>query len=69
MTFKQLQKSSNRQRDLNHLVRKGTLGHLAKLAKGSLQAKWLWARILLQSLKLQIPRLFQTSRSLTFKQP
>ena len=48
----------------NHLVRKRTLNHLAKLASLAkwlsvrLRIKWLWVRIPLQSLKLQISRLF-----------
>ena len=48
----------------NHLVRKQTLYHLAKLASMAtclsvgLRIEWLWVRLLLQSLKLQISRLF-----------
>ena len=48
-----------------YLVRKRTLNHLAKL---SLQTKWLWVRVQLQSLKLQISRLFRVRISLTFRQ-
>ena len=33
-----------------------------------LQTKWLWFRVPLQSLKLQISRLFRTRSSLTFRQ-
>ena len=44
-------------RTQNHLVRKRTLNHLAKF----------WVRVQLQSLKLQISRLFRAS-SLTFRQ-
>ena len=45
----------------NHLVRKRILSHLDSLAKWlsvPLRTKWLWVRIPLQSLKLQIWRLF-----------
>ena len=58
----------------NHLVRKRTLHHLAKsanLGKGlsvRLRTKWLWVRITLQSLKLQISRLFRARISLIFRQ-
>ena len=51
---------SNGIRTHNHLVRNGTLKHIAKLASLAkwlsvcLQTKWLWVRILLLSLKLQI---------------
>ena len=51
---------SNGIRTHNHLVRNGTLKHIAKLAclakwlSVCLQTKWLWVRILLLSLKLQI---------------
>ena len=58
-------------RTYNHLVRKRTLNHLAKLAKSlnvRLRTKWLWVQITLLLLKLQIPRLFWTRGSLTFKQ-
>ena len=59
----------------NHLDRKRTLKHLAKLASLAkslsvrLRTKWLWVRVLLQSLKLQILRLFRARSSLTFRQP
>ena len=46
----------------NHLVRKRTLKHLAKLAK------WLCIWVQLQSLKLQISRLLRAKSSLTFRQ-
>ena len=66
---------SNGIRTLNHLVRKRTLKHLAKLASGlakwlsvRLRTKWLWVQILLLSLKLQIWRLLQARSSLTFRQ-
>ena len=55
------------------LVRKRTVNHLAKLASlakwlsAPLQTKWLWVRLLLQSLKLQISRLFRARSSLTFR--
>ena len=47
------------------------LNHLASLAKWlsvHLWTKWLWVRVQLQSLKLQISRLFQARSSLTFRQ-
>ena len=47
------------------------LNHLAPLAKSlsvHLQTKWLWVRVLLQPLKLQILCLFQARSSLTFRQ-
>ena len=58
----------------NHLVHKRTLNHLAKLVCWAkclsvrLQTKWLWVRIPLRSLKLQIWRLLQARSSLTFRQ-
>ena len=55
----------------NHLVRKRTLSHSAKVAKWfrvRLQTKWLWVRIALLSLELQIWRLLRARRSLTFRQ-
>ena len=55
----------------NHLIRKRTLNHLASLAKWlsvCLRIKWLWVRIPLQSLKLQISRLFRARSSWTFRQ-
>ena len=66
---------SNEIRTHNHLVRKKkTLNHLAKLASLAkwlsvcLQTKWLWVRISLLSLKLQIWCLLQARSSLTFRQ-
>ena len=41
----------NKTRTHDHLVFKRTLNHLAKLAKLSLQTKWLWVQVLLQSLE------------------
>ena len=64
----------NKTRTHHHLVRKETLNHLAKLASLAewlsvrLQTKWQWVRVLLQSLKLQISRLFRAGSSLTFRQ-
>ena len=58
----------------NHLVRKQAVNHLAKLANLAkwlgvrLQTKWLWVRVPLQSLKLQISHLFRAKSSLTFTQ-
>ena len=58
----------------NHLVRKRTLNHLAKLASlvkwlnVRLRTKWVWFRVQLQSLKLQISRLLRARSSLTFRQ-
>ena len=52
----------------NHLVCKRTLNHLAKWSSVRLQTKWLWFRVPLQSLKLQISRVFQARSSLTFRQ-
>ena len=55
---------SNGIRTHNHLVRKQTLKHLAKLTSLAkylsvhLRTKWLWVPILLLSHKLQISRLF-----------
>ena len=65
---------SNEIRTHNHLVCKRQLKHLAKLASLAkwlsvrLRTKWLWVRILLLSLKLQIWRLFRLRSSLTFRQ-
>ena len=63
---------SNGIRTHNHIVRKHTLNHLAKLAAKwlsvHLRSKWLWVRFPLLSLKLQISRVFLARRSLTFKQ-
>ena len=44
------------------------LGSLAKWLSVRLRIKWLWVRIPLQSLKLQISRLFRARTSLTFRQ-
>ena len=55
----------------NRLVRKQTPNQLAKLAKWvsvRLRIKWLWVRIPLLSLKLQILHLFCARSSLTFRQ-
>ena len=58
----------------NHLVCKQTHNHLDKLTSlakwlnVSLRTKWLWVRVLLQSLKLQISCLFQARNSLMYKQ-
>ena len=51
----------------NHIVHKRTLNYLAKLGV-PLRTKWLWVRILLLSLKLQIWRLPRARSSLTFRQ-
>ena len=44
------------------------LASLAKWLSVRLRIKWLWVRIPLQSLKLQISRLFRARTSLTFRQ-
>ena len=49
----------NGTRTLNHLVRKETFNHLAQLASFRLGTRWLWVRVPLQSLKLQILHLFE----------
>ena len=65
---------SNGIRTHNHLVRKQTLNHLAKLASLTkwlsvrLRTKCLWVRIPLLSLKLQIWPLLRARSSLTFRQ-
>ena len=54
----------------NDLVDKLTLNHLASLAKWlrvCLWTKWLWVRVQLQSLKLQISCLLRARSSLTFR--
>ena len=61
----------------SHLVCKRTLNHLAKLAKKKailvkrfsvgLRTKWIWVRIQLLSLKLQICYLLRARSSLTFE--
>ena len=64
----------NGTRTHNQLVRKRTLNHLAKLASLAkrlsvrLRIKWLWLRVPLQSLKLQLSCLFRARSSLTFGQ-
>ena len=61
-------------RTQDHLVRKRTLNHLAKLANLAkwlsvrLQTKWSWVRFQLQSLKFQILRLLWGRCPLTFRQ-
>ena len=55
-------------RTKNHLVRKRTPNHLTKRFSVCSRTKWLWLRIALQSLKLQISRLFRARSSLTFRQ-
>ena len=52
----------------NHLVRKWILNHLAKWLSVCLQSKWLWVRISLLSLKLQIRCLLWARSSLIFRQ-
>ena len=47
----------------NHLVCKRTFNHLAKWLSVRLRNKWLWVRAQLQSLKLQISRLFRARNS------
>ena len=44
------------------------LASLAKWLSVHLRTKWLWVRVLLQSLKLQISRLFRARSCLTFRQ-
>ena len=68
---------SNGIRTHSHLVCKRTLNHLAKLAKKNailvkrvsvrLRTKWMWVRIQLLSLKLQICYLLRARSSLTFE--
>ena len=41
----------------NHLVRKRTVNHLAKLLSVCLRPRWFWVQVQLQSLNLQILRL------------
>ena len=66
-------------RTQSHLVLKWTLNHLAKLTVAKwfslakwlsvrLRTKWFWVRFQLQSLHLQISRLFRAKSSLTFWQ-
>ena len=65
---------SNAIRTYNHIVYKRTLNHLAKLTNLAkwlsvhLRTKWLWIRIALPSLKLQLWRLLWARSSSTFKQ-
>ena len=64
----------NGTRTHNHLFRKRTLNHLAKLASLAkwlsvrLRTKCLWVRVPLQSLNLQIWHLLRVRSSLTFRQ-
>ena len=58
----------NGTRTHTHLVRKRTLNHLVKWSSVTLQTKWLRVRVPLQSLKLQISRLFRARSSLPFRQ-
>ena len=54
----------------NIIIRTAQLNHLASLAKwfsARLQIKWLWVRIPLLSLKLQISHLFRARSSLRFR--
>ena len=55
----------SRKRTLNHLTK---LSFFKKRPLGRLRTKWLWVRILLLSLTLQILRLLQAKSSLTFRQ-
>ena len=63
----------NGTRTHNHVVRKRTLNHLAKLAilpkwlNVRLRSKWSWIRVPLQSLKFQIWSLFQARSYLTLR--
>ena len=52
----------------NHLYDSLVLVSLGKWLSVRLRAKWLWFRVLLQSLKLQISRLFRARSSLIFRQ-
>ena len=64
---KQCLTNCNGTRIHKHLVREQTLNQLASLAKWlsvHLQTKWLGVRVPLQSLKLQILRLFLSKKSL-----
>ena len=58
----------NGTRTHNHIVRKWTFKQaiLVKCLSVRLRTKWLWVCVLLQSLKLQISRLFCARSSLTF---
>ena len=57
-----------RDSNLNTLFRKQTLNRLAKWLNVRLGTKWLWVRIPLLSLKLQISPLFRARSSLIFRQ-
>ena len=62
---------SNGIRTHSHLVCKRTLNHLASLAKWlnvRLQTKWIWIRIPLLSLKLEIWRLLRARSFVIFSQ-
>ena len=65
----------NGTRTQNYLARKQSLNHLAELSSLAkwlsvcLRSKWLWVRVLLQSLNLQIPCLFRAMSSLALRQP
>ena len=54
-----------------HLVCKQTINHFAnpgKFVSFRLQIKWLWVRVMLQSLEYQICHLFRARSSFTFSQ-
>ena len=61
----------------SHLIHKATLNYLAKrasfpslvklLSVVSLQTKWLWVRVQVQSLQFQISRLFCAKHSLVLR--
>ena len=69
LVFYDTQITCNWNQTHNHLVRKRTLNHLAKLASSAkwlsvrLRTKWLWLRFQLPSINLQISRLFQARSS------
>ena len=65
------QSDSNGIQTHNHLVPERTLNYLASLAKWlsvQLRTKWLWVRIPLLSLKLQVWHLVRARSFLTFRQ-
>ena len=65
------QSDSNGIRTHNHLVPERTLNYLTSLAKwlsAQLRTKWLWVRIPLLSLKLQVWHLVRARSFLTFRQ-
>ena len=72
--YRQILESRNGIRTQKHLVRKRALNHLTKLVSLAkwlsvrLRTKWLWVRIPLLSLKLQMWRLLRAKCSLTFRQ-